>query len=275
MKEKVPKLYKATNNLICDQTNEEYYIVHYRNLKTFLRRGMIITKVHRIVSFDQSPWLEKYIEDNTKKKAKADLDFRKDYLKCLGNSSYGKTTEDVRKRIRKEFVKNTGEKTILRFQSRLDFDGKHKSYQECDSYKKKVIQMDEPIYLAFVILELSKLLMYERYYDELQKYFTQDVIQVHYQDTDSIAKSVKTTDVENDLGKLQDQYKIFDFSNMNKDHKLFSDEVNKIPGYSKIETPTLIYINKFVCFRSKCCAYKTELDGNCNIVKSLVRDIEK
>ena len=54
-KEHLPKPYRPTNKLICDQTKEEYYIVHYRNLKLYIRMAMIIAKVHRIVSFDQSP----------------------------------------------------------------------------------------------------------------------------------------------------------------------------------------------------------------------------
>ena len=65
--------------------------------------------------------------------------------------------------------------------------------------------MEKPIYLGFVILQLSKLLMYETYYDDLQKYFGQDGIQIHYRDTDAYVMSVKTTDIENDIDKLQDQ----------------------------------------------------------------------
>ena len=65
MKEHEPKPHRPTSKLICDQTNKEYYIVHYRNLKFYIRMGMIIKKVHRIVSFDQSPWLAKYIDYNT------------------------------------------------------------------------------------------------------------------------------------------------------------------------------------------------------------------
>ena len=95
MKEHVPKPYKATSKLICDETKKEYYIVHYRNLKFYDRMGMILSKVHRIVSFDQSPWLEKYIDYNSKKRAKADSDFKKDYLKNLSNCFFGKTMEDI------------------------------------------------------------------------------------------------------------------------------------------------------------------------------------
>ena len=163
MKEHVPKQFRPTSELIFDQTNKEYYIVHYKNLKFYVRMGMIINEVHRIVSFDQTPWLEKYIDYITKKRAQADSDFEKDYHKILICSFFGKTMEDVRNRINVEFVKNTDERKILRYQSRLDCDGIHKSYQDYDSYtfKSNVIKMEKPIYLGFVILELSKLLMYE------------------------------------------------------------------------------------------------------------------
>ena len=114
--------------------------------------------------------------------------------------------EDVRNRIKVEFVENTNERKILRFQSRLDFDGIHKSYQDYDTYtfRSNVVKMEKPIYLAFTILELSKLLMYETYYDKLQKYFGIDGIQIHYQDTDAFVMSIKTKDNVSDLNKLQD-----------------------------------------------------------------------
>ena len=277
MKEHEPNPNRPTNKLICDQTNKEYYIVHYRNLKFYLRMDMIIKKVHRIVSFDQSPWLAKYIDYNTKKRAEADSDFMKDYHKNLICSFFGKTMEDVRNRIKVEFLKNTNERKILQFQSRLDFDGIHKSYQDYDSYtfKSNVVKMEKPIYLGFCILELSKLLMYETYYDKLQKYFGIDGIQIHYQDTDAYIMSIKTKDIVNDLSNLQNQYKIFDFSNLSKEHKLFSNEYKKIPGYLKIETPKSLYIDKFVCLRSKCYAYMSKLDGYENKFKGIVKGYKK
>ena len=81
--------------------------------------------------------------------------------------------------------------------------------------------------------------------------------------------SVKTKDMVNDLDELQEQYKLFDFSNLNKDHNFFSNEFKKKPGYLKIQTPKSLYINKFVFLRSKDFAYKAELDGDTNILKGI------
>ena len=82
--------------------------------------------------------------------------------------------------------------------------------------------------------------MYETYYDKLKKHFGQDGTQLHYQDTDAFFISVRTTDFVDDLRNLQDQYKMVDFSNLNKDHKLFSNGFKKEPGYLKTKTPKLI-----------------------------------
>ena len=87
--------------------------------------------------------------------------------------------------------------------------------------------------------------------------------------------SIKTKDIVYDLSNLQDQYKMFDFSNLNKEHRLFSNEFKKIPGYLKIETPKSLYIDKFVCLRSKCCAYITQLDGYENKFKGIVKGYKK
>ena len=83
--------------------------------------------------------------------------------------------------------------------------------------------------------------------------------------------SIKTTNLVNDLSNLQEQYKIFDFINLNKEHKLFSNEFKKIPGYLKIETPRSLYIDKLVCLRSKCYAYTTQSDGYQNKFKGIVK----
>ena len=44
------------------------YVVHYRNLKYYLSKRLILKKVHRILKFKQSVWMKLYIEFNSQKK---------------------------------------------------------------------------------------------------------------------------------------------------------------------------------------------------------------
>ena len=113
--------------------------------------------------------------------------------------------------------------------------------------------MDKPIYLGCSVLELSKLLMYETYYDKLQKYFGGENLHLHYMDTDSFVLSINTKDIIKDLKNLED---IFDFSNLDKNHELFSNKNKKVISKFKIETPKNIWIDEFVCLGSKLYAFK-------------------
>ena len=74
-------------------------------LKFYVRHGMIVDKVHDIISFKQSRWLKKYINFNTQKRNQAVNDFGKDFYKLLNNAFYGKTMENVRKRLKKNLSK--------------------------------------------------------------------------------------------------------------------------------------------------------------------------
>ena len=85
------------------------------------------------------------------------------------------------------------------------------------SKMKYIIQ--KKIYLGFAVLELSKLLMYEKYYDKLQLYFDEKIIGLHCMDTDSFVLSLNTKDIIKDSKNLED---IFDFSNLSENHELLS-----------------------------------------------------
>ena len=78
MKKIIPDTFIQTRKLICDWTDKKNYLVHYRMLKFFVRHGMIVYKVHTVISFKQSKWLEKYFSFNTQKRNKAKNDFEKD-----------------------------------------------------------------------------------------------------------------------------------------------------------------------------------------------------
>ena len=255
MKKIKPDTYIQTKKLICDWSDKKNYLIRYRMLKFYIRHGMIIDKVHNIISFRQSRWLEKYISFNTQKRNKAKNDFEKDFYKLLNNAFYGKTMENVRNRLKIKFIKKDDYREIIKKQSKLTFNGIHKSYENCDSYtfKQNEVLMDKPIYLGFSVLELNKLIMYETYYDKLQQYFRQKNIQLHYMDCDSFVLSIEAENIIIDLKNLEE---LFDISNLNKNHELFNNKNKKVVGKFKVETPENNWIDEFVALRSKRYAFK-------------------
>ena len=114
MKEIKPDTYIQTSKLICDWSDKKNYLVYYRMLKFYIRHGMIVGKVHDIISFKQSRWLEKYLYFNTKKRNQAVNDFEKDLYKLLNNAFYGKTMENVRNRLKIKFIKKDEYKEIIK-----------------------------------------------------------------------------------------------------------------------------------------------------------------
>ena len=250
-----PENYTKSKKLICDWTDKKNYLIHYRMLKFYVRHGMVVEKIHEIISFRQSRWLEGYISFKTQKRNRAKNDFKKDFFKLLVNAAFGKFLENIRNRLELELIKKDDIKKIITRQSKLTFNGIQKSYENYDSYtfKQNQVVMDKAIYVGFAILELSKLHMYETYYDTLQPYFGQENFQLHYIDTDDMFLSMKTKDIIKDLKNFED---IFDFSNLDKNQELYSEKNKKRLGFFKIETPKNIWIDEFVCLRSKAYSFK-------------------
>ena len=275
MKKIKPENYTKSKKLICDWTDKKNYLIHYRMLKFYVRHGMIVEKIHEIISFKQSKWLESYISFNTQKRNKAKNEFEKDFFKLLVNSALGKFLENVRNRLELELIKKDNIKDIIKQQSKLTFNGIQKSYEIYYSYiiKRNEVVMDKAIYVGFAILEVSKLHMYETYYDTLQPYFGQENLQLHYIDTDGMILSMKTKNIIKDLKNLED---IFDFSNLDENHELFNIKNKKVIGKFKIETPKNVIIDEFVCLRSKAYSFKCkDKDENKNKIKGISKSQSK
>ena len=106
----------GVKKLIPNLGNKTNYMVHYRNLQLYLSLGMKLTKIHKVLKFKQSDWPKKYFDFNTEKRINAANSFEKDFLKLMINSVYGKTTENLRKRMNVRLVNN--EKDFLKYTSR-------------------------------------------------------------------------------------------------------------------------------------------------------------
>ena len=174
----------------------------------------MLEKVNSVISFSQSAWLKQYIDRNTEFKMKASNDFEKDYFKLLNNSFYGNTMENVRNHrdIRLVNTENKGSKLV----SESNYHGtKHISEDLLITEMRQLeVSMNKPLYLGQAILDCTKMLMYEFWYNYLQPMYNIE-IEVSYMDTDSFIIYVQTEDFYKDFSK--DVNKGFDTSNYIKD----------------------------------------------------------
>ena len=95
-----------TEKLVLMLEDKEKCVVHCSNLQLYLRQGMRLKKVHRVIEFDQEPWVEPYIQMNTGFRKQAKSDFETDFYKLMNNSVFGKTMENLRNRLDVKIVRD-------------------------------------------------------------------------------------------------------------------------------------------------------------------------
>ena len=132
--------------------NTNNYVIHYRNLQQCLELGMKLKKIHRILNFKQKDWMKPYIDFNTQKRKEATNDADKNLFMLLNYAVYGKTMEDLRKRIKIRIVKN--EKDILKHISKPSYVSQ-KTFDKnlvATHVKKICLTLNKLIYIGFTVL---------------------------------------------------------------------------------------------------------------------------
>lgn len=254
-----------TKKLIPNLYDKYNYVIHYRHLKTCLDHGLLLQKIHRVITFKQSPYLKSYIELNTKLRQEAKSVFEQDFFKLLNNSVFGKTLENNESRVTVHLVKqwnDTNNKTKKKLQAnRLIANPRFHSVSIFSEnlvaiqMKPKKIVYDKPIYIGFTVLELSKTHMYNFHYNIVKPYY-QDRVKMCYTDTDSFIYAIKSNDFYQDLKTHFIKY--FDTSNYNIQNEYGLPLINKkVPGLFKDEMGGRI-ITEFVGLRSKMYCIKTQ-----------------
>ena len=233
------------NKLCLTLYNKTKYICHYRNLKQYLQLGLKLTKCHKILEFKQSCWLKSYIDLNTSLRQKALSKFDEDQAKLFNNSFFGKTCEDTRRYKTIKIVNDA--KKAQKLINKPIFN-RVKIYEEnltAFQMRKQTVKLDKPRYIGMVVLELSKLLMYDFHYNYFLKKYPRS--KLLFTDTDSLCYWIpSSTDIYNDLKKSERM----DFSNYDKSHPNFDDKFHLTPGKFKDETGG-IPIVEFVGLRAK------------------------
>ena len=240
-----------TKKLVYNLNDKKNDIVHINVLKQALDHGL--KKVRRVIEFEQEAWLKEYIDVNTELRKKATNDFEKDFFKLMNNVVFGKTMENVRKHRDIKLVKTNKKRNKLVSEPNFHTMKLIDNNLAIIEMRKVKVKMNKPIYLGLSILDISKITMYEFWYDYVKiKY--QDKPRLCYMVTDSFVVNIKTKDFYKDIS--QDVNQRFDTSNYTFDRPLPTGINKKVIGLMKDELGGDI-ITEFVALRPKAYSYIT------------------
>ena len=196
--------------LVCNLYNKKKYVAHINTSKQALNHGLKLKKIHRVIEFNQEAWLKPYIDMNTELRKLAKNDFEKDLFKLMNNSVFGKTMENIRKHRDIKLVTTNRKRSKLVSEPNYHTINLISEDLSIIEMKKTKVKMNKPIYLGLSILEISKILMYEFWYDYMKPKYNNDV-KLCYMDTDSFVMHIKTNDFYKDIASVVENR--FDTSN--------------------------------------------------------------
>ena len=214
--------------------------------------------------------MKPYIDFNTQLRSKAMNDFNKDFWKLMNDSVFGKTMENIRKHRNIKLVtdEEAYQKTVNKpnFKSGTLFS---ENLMGCEMGKVKIV-MNKPVYLEQVILDLSKLVMYEFHYNYMRKKFRD--LQLCYMDTDSLIYYIKTEDFYEDIAA--DMQTRFDTSAHRSDRPLPIGVNKKVIGLMKDEMGGDI-IEEFIAPRTKLYSHRKSGDVVGKKCKGIKKNVVK
>ena len=225
-------------------------------MKQALNHGLIHRKLHGIIEFNKKEWLKRYIDMNTELRKEAKNDFEKDLFKLMNNSVFGKTMENIRNHKDIKLVTTDKKRNKLVSEPNCHTINLISEDLSIIEMKKPKIKMNKPIYLGLSVLEISKILMYEFWYDYMKPKYGNDV-KLCYMDTNSFIMNIKTNDFYEDIAN--DVENRFDTSNYEVNRLLPMGKNKKVIGLMKDELGGKI-IMEFVTLRPKTYSYLTD-DG--------------
>lgn len=223
--------YKGSRKLAPNLYNKKHYTCHYRNLKQYLAAGLKLTKIHRVVSFTQKPWMKKFIEFNTEKRKLSTNNFDKGFYKLVSNAVFGKAMENVRKYKNVQLL--TDAEKMKKVASKPQFI-QSKIFTEdlvAVNLRHLNVKLFKPIYIGMSILDLSKTFVFDFHYSYIKPKYGNRA-KLLFTDTDSLTYVIETDDIYQDM--YQDKHQ-FDFSGYPHDHPCYNTENKKVLGKMKDE----------------------------------------
>ena len=187
-------------------------------LQLGLQQGYKLKKIHNVIKFKQAPYIFEYVNQLSELRAKHSSNtVLKNLFKLLANSIYGKFVETGLNRMKVKIATNKKEQQKIINKYTVDLIDDFELY-DTNLWLAKIAnpckRMNKPFFIGFAILDISKEIIYNFYYNVLKKNFNN--VQLLGQDTDSLIVKIKD---DNTTQKMCNLYRSFDFSEI--DHSSY------------------------------------------------------
>ena len=227
-----------TKTLICTLGPKKQYLVHYSMLQLGVKLGYHVSRIYHIIKFKQAPFAFEFVNLLLDKCRNSTSTLEKNLYDLIRHVSRDIFVDTGLKRIVMKFAAtaNECEKIIQRYG--IDMISSTRMYSnnlmgiKLTHPVKKVMK---PFFIGFALLDMSKYIIYDFYYNKLKTTF--NWVELIYQDVDSFIVHIKDSSTVNKMCTL---YKSFDFSELDTSSYFYKQLVDYYyRSVSKIEFPSI------------------------------------
>ena len=228
---------KKNVKLIASHKALKNHLISLPLLQLLMDLGLKVRSVHRIYRYSQSCYLQSFIERNVEERSKTSCGIANRVFKLMSNAIYGRSLmNEVRYGEVHRFV--TNKLTFLRTIKSPAFKrviplGENRVITVSS---KEKINITQPNFVGFQVLELAKVAMYRWFYKVLKANYPQEKSVLAYMDTDSYIFSISINNGLYDELRFGPMSQYIDFSNFPHDHPLYNNQNKGKLGLLKSET---------------------------------------
>ncbi len=238
---------------------------HYRALKLWVKLGVQITKVHKVLGFRQKAWMAPYVEFNTAERAKATSKVEINLRKYLNNTLFGKQIQNARKRVNMVLI-NSIEKR-MRYGKKANL--KHLKILNDNLtivvLAKTSVTLNSNMPSGVSILEEARKNMYDFWYLWVKKQYP--TASLCYTDTDSHVIKIETENIYDDMLKHSDEFDMSEYDQKHTIWKKYYNVKNKRTLNKMKDECSNSILTKFCALKSKLYSYEyVQIDNDGNVV---------
>ena len=233
------------------------YVIHYKELGFYLKKGLKLRKIHKAIQFQERPFMKEFVTFNLEQRKLSTTESDRSFYKLFSNSLYGRSLLSAKNKIEVKFCTSRTQALKLLADPRLKTFKSLSPNLSLMTFRPRTQTFQNPIGVGFSILGISKRVFYSAVYDQLFKIFGPN-LRVGSFDTDGMCFYYDEVEPGSFYEGLVNNEQYFDFSKLPETHEIFQQyghvpnlraKSKDRPGIWKVESTS---VHSLCAGKSKC-----------------------